>query len=238
MPGKVWLVIVFLLSLLVSLVFYAPARLMVEQLPDIYIEETAVELSSVQGPWWRAALNWRWQEFDGELRWSLVTQGLAPALRVRLTGTDDLRLSAVISGNPSGWRLADMRGSVPLAPFSERVDAGGAEGRLDIAVMQLRVRDGNIVDLQGVLEYSGGVLTWPQGGRAEVPPLTGLLVMESDRPRMTLDDPQGQRLMQAQVENQQLSFEVLRAWPLLLGVSQGGGVDDVVFRMSQPFQLP
>ena len=44
-------------------------------------------------------------------------------------------------------------------------------------------------------------------------------------------------LMSARLSEGRFQLEVLRAWPMLLGVSQGGQPDDVVFQMSQPFSL-
>ena len=49
--------------------------------------------------------------------------------------------------------------------------------------------------------------------------------------------PEQQQLVLASLENKTLSVQVHRAWPQLLGVSQGGDPSDVVFRMRRPLTL-
>ena len=61
--------------------------------------------------------------------------------------------------------------------------------------------------------------------------------MAGEVPTLQVVDPDGERLMHARISEGRFHLEVMRAWPLLLGVSQGGSPDDVVFQMSQPFSL-
>ena len=49
--------------------------------------------------------------------------------------------------------------------------------------------------------------------------------------------PEQQQLVLASLEDKTLSVQVRRAWPQLLGVSQGGDPSDVVFRMRRPLAL-
>ena len=103
--------------------------------------------------------------------------------------------------------------------------------------MSLQVADDAIQHVQGTLDYSGGTVTWGRNGAADVPPLQGRLSMEDQVPSLQVTDPEGERLVQARINEGRFHLEVMRAWPLLLGVSQGGSPDDVVFQMSQPFSL-
>jgi general secretion pathway protein N len=108
---------------------------------------------------------------------------------------------------------------------------------VDAVLMALQIAGDTIEQLQGTLDYSGGTVTWGNNGAATVPELQGRLSMEGQVPTLQVTDPEGERLVQARIDEGRFHLEVMRAWPLLLGVSEGGSPDDVVFQMSQPFSL-
>ena len=91
--------------------------------------------------------------------------------------------------------------------------------------------------MQGTLQYSGGTVSWGRNGSALVPVLQGRLSMNNEQPTLQVEDPDNNSLLDARLANGRFELEVRRAWPMLLGVSQGGDPDDVVFQMSQPLVL-
>lgn len=123
---------------------------------------------------------------------------------------------------------------MPVALISRYVPQGDATGVVTFSLMALELKDNSLVDARGVFHYGGGVVTWGRQGSAPVPPLDGRLTLESDGPALTIVGPQKQQLVRADISKGRLQVKVLRAWPQLLGVSQGGNPQDVVFSMSQP----
>ena len=94
-----------------------------------------------------------------------------------------------------------------------------------------------MTEARATLQYGGGTVTWGRSGSAVVPVLQGRVSMEGEDPVLEVTSPEGRQLMNARLSEGRFQLEVFRAWPILLGVSQGGQPDDVVFQMSQPFAL-
>ena len=135
------------------------------------------------------------------------------------------------------WRLEQWRAQVPVAMVSRQVPQGDADGTVSLSLLVLELVDENVVDAKGTLDYSGGTVSWGRDGSASVPPLDGRLTMSESGPRLTVTGPEQQQLVLASLEDKTLSVQVRRAWPQLLGVSQGGDPSDVVFRMRRPLTL-
>ena len=114
---------------------------------------------------------------------------------------------------------------------------GDADGTVSLSLLVLELVDENVVDAKGTLDYSGGTVSWGRDGSASVPPLDARLTMSESGPRLTVTGPEQQQLVLASLEDKTLSVQVRRAWPQLLGVSQGGDPSDVVFRMRRPLTL-
>ncbi|EKF74446.1 hypothetical protein A11A3_08495 [Alcanivorax hongdengensis A-11-3] len=236
MPRKLTLALVFIFSLLVFVVLLMPAAVLVDRLPVLRPAGAPLQLSAARGPWWHAQVNWRWRQLQGQGRWSLDWQGLVPGLRLGAEGAG-ARLSGWLGADWGDWQVRDLRLSVPVAPIAAQVPQGNADGRVDATLMQAAFAEGRITSLQGTLQYSGGQVTWGRNGSATVPVLNGRLAMDNGQPGLTVTDPQGTLLLDATLADQRFKLRVMRAWPQLLGVSQGGSPDDVVFQMSRPLVL-
>lgn len=237
---RIWvLTLCFLVFLLAFLVVLMPAAVVVERVPALQIGGARLQLSEPRGRWWQGQANWQWKQLQGSLEWSLDWHWLTPGVQLatRTHQGENARLSGWLGMDWGDWELQQARVSVPVALVADQVPQGGADGRVDVSLMRLRLADGQIDDAQGTLHYSGGTVTWGRNGAAQVPVLDGRLSMEGEVPTLQVNDPEGTRLMQARLEQGRFHLEVMRAWPILLGVSQGGQPDDVVFRMSQPFSL-
>ena len=225
--------IVFLVSLCVFLVALMPAAVVVGRLPALRVGGAPATLSNAQGLWWKGAANVRWSDWQGQLRWQLDWHGFAPGALFDIAASG-LSARGWVGGSYGDWRLEQWRASVPVAAVSRYVPQGSATGVVEVNLAALEFSDNTVIDARGTLHYGGGVVSWGRGGSASVPSLNGLLAMEKAGPRLTVTGPQQQELMRAGIANKRLSVQVLRAWPELLGVSQGGNPGDVVFRMSQP----
>lgn len=238
MPRKWILALLFVVSLIVFLVILMPAAVLVERVPALRPGGAPLVLESPRGPWWNAQVNWRWQQLQGVLDWELDWHGLTPgvSLAARTSSGDEARISGWLGGSgEQNWSVEQLRLALPVALIAERIPQGNADGRADATVMALTVSDGLIEDAQATLQYSGGTVTWGNNGSANVPVLQGRVSMEASVPTLVVTDPDDTLLMNARLSEGRFQLAVMRAWPQLLGVSQGGDADDVVFQMSQPF---
>ncbi|MCK0155260.1 type II secretion system protein N [Alcanivorax sp. S6407] len=240
MPRKWILALLFVVSLIVFLVVLMPAAVLVERVPALRPGGAPLVLQSARGPWWQGQVDWRWQQLQGVLDWQLDWHGLTPGLNIsaRTRSGEDARISGWLGGTgQQDWSVEQLRVALPVALVAARIPQGNADGRVDATIMSLAVSSGQIEDARATLQYSGGTVTWGRNGSSSVPVLQGKVSMEGAVPSLLVTDPQGQPLMNASLAEGRFQVAVLRAWPQLLGVSQGGSADDVVFQMSQPFAL-
>ncbi len=240
MPRKLTIALVFVACLLVFLVVLMPAAVLVERVPQLRPGGAPLTLETSRGRWWSGQVDWRWQQQQGTLGWTLDFHGLTPGveLSLRTTAGQDVRLAGWVGGSDAqNWQLDQVRLSLPVELIADRIPQGGADGRADATVMGLAIQEGQVTDARATVQYGGGTVTWGRSASAVVPVLQGRLSMEGETPVLEVNDPEGQRLMSARLSEGRFQLEVLRAWPMLLGVSQGGQPDDVVFQMSQPFSL-
>ncbi|ASK35108.1 type II secretion system protein N [Alloalcanivorax mobilis] len=226
---------VFFLSLCVFLVALMPAAVVVDRLPALRPGGAPLVLSQPRGRWWDATVNARWRDQQGTLAWTLDWHGLTPGLQLSLR-SDDLQGDGWLGADWGDWRLEQWRATVPVAMISRQVPQGNADGTAHVSLMVLELAGGSVVDAKGTLDYSGGTVTWSSGS-ARVPPLDGRLFMGEQGPRLRVTGPDQQQLVEASIEKKMLKVQVHRAWPQLLGVSQGGDPSDVVFQMSQPLKF-
>lgn len=224
---------VFFLSLCVFLIALMPAAVLVERLPALRPGGAPLTLSDARGRWWDGSVQVRWRDQQGRLLWHLDWHGMTPGAQLRLDA-GRLKMDGWLGAAWGDWRLEHWHGSVPVAMVGRYVPQGNATGTVDFSLLALELADSVVVDAKGTLTYGGGMVTWSRDGSAQVPPLNGRLTMENKGPVLTVTGPQQQSLVRASIENNKLSVKVRRAWPQLLGVSQGGDPSDVVFQMSRP----
>lgn len=227
---------VFVTSLVVFLVALMPAALVIDRVPALRPGGAPLVLSDARGPWWDADVRARWRDQQGRLSWRLDWHGLTPGVNLSLA-TGDLNARGWLGAAWGDWRLEQWRAEVPVGMVSRQVPQGDADGTVSLSLLVLELVDENVVDARGTLDYSGGTVSWGRDGAARVPPLDGRLAMSEDVPQLTVTGPDEQQLVLARLENKTLNVQVRRAWPQLLGVSQGGDPSDVVFRMRRPLTL-
>lgn len=227
---------IFLISLCVFLVALMPAAVLVRRLPALRPGGAPLTFSSAHGRWWDGSADVAWRDQQGLLRWRLDVRGGIPGLWLRLSA-GDLKVSGWLGADWGDWRLAQWRGRVPVGMVGRYVPQGNATGTVTFALLSLALVDHAVVDARGTLNYGGGTVTWGQGGSAPVPPLQGRLSMAKAGPVLVVTGPKRQPLVRAAIANGKFDLRVHRAWPQLLGVSQGGNPSDVVFQMTQPIAL-
>ena len=233
MPRLLTLTGVFIASLMIFLVWLMPAQPLVQKLDGVMLGDAPLQLSQVRGRIWQGEARWRWQHYRGDLRWKTRWRGLSPGLLVDVAG-GGLELDGWAGVSPGALTVRDIALRVPLAEISRDMPEGQVDGTLTGNIEQLRWhrRSGDVF-ASGTLRYGGGQVSWPPDGNAKVPPLEGRLYTEDNVARVEITDPQGVRLVDGDVGNGEAVLRVYRAWPRLLGVSQGGSDSDVVFQVSE-----
>lgn len=232
MPRPLILIGLFLLCLLFFVVRALPAAPFLQRADGLMIAGTPLQVHQVQGRIWAGDARWRWGDWRGEVNWATDWRGLLPGVTLDVAG-HGIHARGWLAATPGSVRVQDLDLRVPLAEISRDMPAGQADGTVTGQIPALQWhRDGH-VEVEGTLRYGGGQVTWPEGG-ASVPPLDGKLYTEHNVAWLVMTDPQQTRLLDARVENGEAALRVYRAWPRLLGVSQGGADDDVVFQVTQP----
>lgn len=232
MPRGLLLITVFVVSLMGWLLWSFPAAPLLQRVDGMMVAGNALHVSNVQGRVWDGGARWRWQQWRGQLDWRVVRQGWRPALQLDLRSAE-LRVSGRISAGRDFIHLRDLDLRVPLAQISRDFPQGSATGLVEGRVDQLRWQRHGSVRASGSFTYSGGEVSWPPDGSAQVPALEGRLSEDGDSARLQVSAPDGQAVMAARLTGEQAELRVFRAWPRLLGVSQGGRDEDVVFQVSE-----
>ena len=224
-----WLVLVFLVVFVVTLIAGIPASLVASRIPSLPVAGAPLFVGAASGTVWDGSVPLRWRQLNVELDWDLGFRGLTPGLTWSLGG------SLKASGWLGGWtetRVEISDGLVPAA-LIEHVSPFRAEGTLTIDGLRLAVRDQRLVEAAGELRYSGGRAGW-KSGETQVPALLARIEEQPEGGVARVTDPSDTLLMEAGVQGERGFVRVYRAWPALLGVSQGGEPTDVVFESSQP----
>jgi general secretion pathway protein N len=227
-----WWLSGLVVSVLVWLVWLMPAQPLVSRLHGVMLGNAPLELSRIEGRIWQGSARWRWQRHAGSLRWQTRWQGLTPGIQLQLQG--DLLLSGWFGGRPGRLVIRELDVAVPVAPFVAPMPNVTAEGAVSLRGLSLDWNGRQLTGANGLLGYSGGEVSWAPGQSAVLPPLTGALRQDGGAAIAEARSPEGALLAEARVENEMALLRVYRAWPALLGVSQGGSPADVVFETSQP----
>ena len=230
-------ILLFIVSLLVSGVVLMPAALVVQAVPELRVAGQPLRLAEPRGVWWQGQVQWRWQQLTGQLAWQWRWQGVTPGVQLTVQEKAKTLQASGWVGGYGALQAENVRAVLPVALIADQVPQGSADGRVELVLLSATIADGELADIQGMLDYSGGTVTWGRNGAATVPPLNGRIFTEDQVVSAQVTDPEGRLLATAQVQEQKLAVDVKRAWPMLLGVSQGGNPDDTVFQMSRPFRL-
>lgn len=232
MPRVLTLIGLFLLCLLFFLVRSLPAAPFARHVDGLMIAGAPLQLEQVHGRVWAGDARWRWSTWRGELNWATDWRGLLPGVRLDIAG-HGISAQGWLAATPGSAQVRDLSFTVPLSEISRNMPAGRADGTVSGHVDLLRFyRDGS-AEVEGALRYGGGRVSWADG-EATVPPLDGKLFTAHNVAWLVMTDPAETRLLDAKVEDGEAAVRVYRSWPRLLGVSQGGADEDVVFQVAQP----
>ena len=236
MPRPLVLAAVFLLSLLFWLLWNFPAGPLVTRADGLVLAGEPLRLVDVAGRARDGQLRWSWQGHSGRASWRLAWRELRPGLELRLEG-EGVHLDGWLSGGSDSLSVRQLNLDVPVAPIAERIPEGDADGRVEGQVERLQWRSGAVPQVSGVLHYSGGQMSWPDG-QARVPRLDGELFSDDEAGWLVVRSPDGTRLMDGRLSPGEAEFRLYRAWAELLGASAGGEPDDVIFRVNEAFSVP
>lgn len=228
-PG-VWLA-ALLLAVLVWALVMLPARPILAPLDGVQLGPAALQLSRIEGRLWQGSARWQWQALSGSLRWDASWRGLS--FGADLTVSGDIVATGWAGAAPGGFALAGMDIVLPVAPLVQGMPNVSAEGMATVRGLNLQWQSGAPSGAEAQLSYTGGRVSWAAGQEADIPVLTGALRQEGEAAILEVRSPDNALLADGQLTNESARLRVYRAWPALLGVSQGGSPTDVVFETSQ-----
>lgn len=233
--ARAWLMtLVFVVALLFFLIVTMPARVVIKE-QSYSVGNDQIRLSNVSGRVLKGTARWQWRELSGALQWSVQRRFLKPTVKV-VVRSAPLEAEGRVAFSFSGGVIAEnIKLSADVEAFSEALSlsVGGAEGAILGELQQVSLAPKGGVSAEGVINYSGGRIHWTNGS-ATVGPLQ--LTANSETPqstRLALHAPSSSQLyMDGSFEGRVFEWQVYRRWVQLLGMSQGGSADDVVFRIS------
>lgn len=225
-----WLVLVFTVVFLATLIAGIPASLVMSRVPSVPLAGAPLIVGPATGTIWNGAAPVTWRQQRARLDWRVDFHGLMPGVSWGLSG--DLALNGWAGARPGAVRLAVEQGRIP-AGLIQHVSPFEAEGSLSISDLRLAVSDHRLVEAGGELRYSGGQAGWQQG-ETTLPELVARIEPDPEGALVKVTDPTGTVMMEGRVQGNRGQVQVYRAWPALLGVSRGGTPTDVVFESSQP----
>lgn len=220
-----------LLAVLIWGVWLMPAKLVLGHLDGTVLGPAELQLSHIDGRLWQGSVRWQWQQLSGAVRWQTDWRGFVPGVVLNVTG--DIVAGGWVGSAGGGIDARGIDLAAPLAPFVKGVPNITAGGTVSVRSLSLKWTDAGPVGAEGSLGYSGGNVSWAAGQGATLPPLQGALQQDGEAALAQVYSPEGTMLADARLEKESAQLRVYRAWPALLGVSQGGNPADVVFETSQ-----
>lgn len=233
-PRSGLLLAVFILSLLCWVVWYLPARVLVQRLPAIHAGGAPLTLDQANGRAWAGQSRWHWRGHAGSVSWTLRWHGLTPGVDVVINGAG-LDVAGWLSAGSDNLQVAQLRLLLPLALVLEGQSGVAADGEVTGRIDTLVWQNNRIDALKGQLHYGGGNGRWQQQS-ASLPAMDARLFMDGKLARATVTDAQQQQLASASVDDKQmLQLKVYRAFAVALGMSEGkGSSSDVILKLGQP----
>jgi general secretion pathway protein N len=227
----VWWLAILLLAVLFWAAWLVPAKLVLERLDGIVLGPAELQLSRVDGRLWQGGARWQWQQLSGGLRWQTDWRGLTPGVALNVTG--DIVASGWLGSTGGGIDARSIDLALPLAPFVRDLPNITADGAISVRGLSLQWSEAGPRAAEGSLAYNGGDVSWAAGQGATLPPLQGTLLQDGEAALAQVYSPEGTLLADARLDKEYAQLRVYRAWPALLGASQGGNLADVVFETSQ-----
>lgn len=161
--------IVFILSLLISLIALLPANVLWAKVlePQLNLRQQGVDVQKVMGSIWDGQALVAYQRIYGIISWNLKLDEL-----LKLNLPVSLRLDSqvgTIEGNvelfPSGVTALIKNGQIDLAPLNSlfRAQRVTLDGQLLIKNLKLEYTNNQISYASGIASWSGGDIAYPAG---------------------------------------------------------------------------
>ena len=234
MPRPGLLLATFVIALMVSALWMLPASPFVSRLDGISLGGRALVIEDVAGRLWNGRGRWRWHTYEGQTDWRWHWRGLAPGIDLTVNSSG-AALTGWVTVRPGTLAARDISLRVPLDEVTRDLAIGQGDGLVLGEISSLEVGMDRI-SAEGNLRYSGGKVTWPPDGHATLPPLRGQIQTRETVVAFDVVDPDDVRLIEGELSPVVGAIRIFRAYAKLLGVSQGGADDDVVFEASEQFQ--
>ena len=227
----VWWLAALLLSVLVWVVWLIPAKPLLEPVDGVMLGQQPLRLARIEGRVWDGSARWQWQRLSGSLRWQVDWRGLTPGVELFITG--DIVASGWLGSAAGGVDLRNVDVAAPLAPLIAGMPNVSAEGNVSLRSVSFKWTDNGPAGAQGSLGYTGGYVSWAAEQGATLPALEGMLRQDGEAAVAEVYSPAGELLADGSLDRDNARLRVYRAWPALLGFSQGGSASDVAFETSQ-----
>lgn len=218
--------------LLVWLIWLAPATPLLARIDGLSVAGSPLDIGAVQGTVWDGQAQWRWQQVGGSFAWQLSWREWRPGVQLELLG--DARLAGWFGPASGGVLMRGAEASLPLALLGRVVPELSADGWIEVKNLSADLSQEQPALRSGSAQYGGGQVSWAPGESAVIPPLSAVIEYQDPLSQLWVHDPQGVKLALAELTDEMATLRVFRAWPALLGLSQGGNPDDVVFETSRP----
>jgi len=233
--ARAWLMIlVFTIALLFFAIVAMPARVIIKEQNYILAGEQ-LSLTKVSGKLLQGTARWRWRELDGKVRWRLQQALPVPRIRIRIDSPALEAQGGIAVSLLGNLAIQNLALNADVKYFSEALAlaVGGADGNLLGELEEVLLTSEGSVSAEGVINYSGGHIHWANGS-ATVGPLQ--LIMDRQSTELTHLELRAssstELYMDGSINGRIFEWQVYRRWVQLLGMSQGGAADDVVFKIS------
>ncbi|WP_227498091.1 type II secretion system protein N [Moraxella macacae] len=239
-PTLLWLLLGLIL-LCLFLLLQLPANWLVQKfIPDNpYLQQVSGNLWQGQANWQvdetgqktlAGTLVWQWQP------WHLLTGNIGMTVTVQ-SGSTNIQGSVKFDKNTI-W-LNDFKGKISKDTLASFANWQLPDAPIILENLALKKNELGFSDVTGDLSWAGGMLRYPMGGRTypiDLPTMQGKLNAEKQRLHLAINTPQGQRLGDFFVDNDNmLDVELTQRLLKHMPDYQGQGADDsVVISLRQP----
>jgi|TARA_B100000315_G_scaffold70219_1_gene64058 general secretion pathway protein N len=184
-----------IVTFVVSMILFAPARIIWQTFGDEYASQQ-LSLSRIEGTVWRGSASVTGKFLPpGEVAWRISPLDLMTGQLIAHLNIDGSfhRLTAAVSRESDDLQISGFSGFVQADAVNPLIDDYGLQvsGRLDLRDLGLHLKDGWIGQLGGNLEWSGGTVkytTYRLAQLYDLPPLSGDLALQSSKITLEIED--------------------------------------------------
>lgn len=236
MKHRVALGVIFLLSFLGFMIAGVPAAMVFSPLVAMDAGGEHPVIARVQGVWWNGGMHGRWRGQHFSTRWGVQWRRFRPGLQLNAE-VGDLEASGWLGAGLDALRLEHWRIVMPMSLVETLVPDVKADGVLEVDIQTMLLSDRTVQHIDGQLRFGGGAVSWGEFENIGVPSLNGKMLMQASYPELSVSGPEGQALLSARIEQQQLLLSVYGAALVLFGISEEADPSVEIFSERYSFAL-